>query len=429
MKKSINLIFQVHQPCTLRRYRFFDIGNDHYYYDDYANETITEWLARQSYLPATSMLLRKVVQLNGALKVTFYISGIALQLFQKYAPSVIESFKRLAETGHVEFLCGTWSHSLAAIKCQETFRNQINRHKSVIAQLFGKVPVTFYNAELIYSDDIGSMLYDLGFKAAIVEGAKPVLGWRSPDMLYSNAVHPEFKLLMRNRKICEKIVGINEDFQQQNSRKSPSELIAEIEKTVPGEQVVNLCFDLALLGSNQTVVSGIFTFMETLLTGLAKSEHLQFSTPSETAKNYPSAALLTVPHPVSLSEEMHDIASLTGNDLQKEALNQLYGLSPRIFECGNAELLNDWNKLQTTDHFYYMSTNYYDKEIPGRPNPYQTAHEAFVNYMNIISDFKLRLEKICPADRTEMELLKIKQQIENCKEELLMLQNQKNNSE
>jgi alpha-amylase len=392
MKKSINLIFQVHQPCTLRRYRFFDIGNDHYYYDDYASETITEWLSRQSYLPATSMLLRKIVQLKGALKVTFYISGVALEMFQKYSPSVIESFKRLEETGHVEFLCGTWSNSPASIRCRDTFKDQIDRHKSVIVQLFGQVPVTFYNAELIYSDDIGSILYDWGFKAAIVEGAKPVLGWRSPDMLYSNAIYPQFKLLMRNRKICDKIDGSFGEHQQ-GSRMSPSELIAEIEKTVPGEQVVNLSFDLALLGSSQTVESGIFTYMETLLTGLAKSDHLQFSTPSETAKNYPPAALLSVPHSVSWADEKNDITSLIGNDLQKEALNQLFGLSPRILKCENSDLLNDYNKLQTTNHFYYMSTRYYEKEVSGRPNPYQTAHEAFVNYMNIISDFKLRLEK------------------------------------
>ena len=393
MKKSINLIFQVHQPCTLRRYRFFDIGNDHYYYDDYANETIIERIAKQSYLPATSILLHKVVQLKGALKVTFYISGVVLEMFQKYAPSVIEAFKRLAETGHVEFLCGTWSHSLASIKCRDTFTDQIDRHKSVVGKLFGQVSSTFFNAELLYSDDIGSMLYDMGFKAAIVEGSKPVLGWRNPDMLYSNAIHPEFTLLMRNLKICDKIAGSYGGRHHQDSRMSPSGLIAEIEKTNPGEQVVNLCFDLALLGSFKTVESGIFTFMETLLTGLAKSDQLQFSTPSETAKNYPPATLISVPHPVSRSDDQYDIASLTGNDLQKEAINQLFGLSSLIFESGNAELLNNWNKLQTTDHFYYMSTNYYEKEVPCRPNPYKTAHEAFVNYMNIISDFKFRLEK------------------------------------
>lgn len=400
MKKSVNLIFQVHQSYALRRYRFFDIGNDHYYYDDYANETTTVWLARHSYLPATSMLLRKVLQLKGALKVSFYISGVALEMFQKYAPSVIDSFKRLAETGHVEFLCGTWSHSIASIKCRDTFKEQIGMHKSFVGKLFGQVPITFFNAELLYSDDIGSMLFDFGYKAAIVEGAKPVLGWRSPDMLFSNAIRPEFKLLMRNRKICDKITGSFGEQHQQNFRIPPSELLEEIEKTIPGEQVVNLSFNLALPISVLSVETGIFTLMETLLTGIAKSEHLQFSTPSESAKTYPPSVVLSVPHPVSWADEKHDIASLTGNELQQEALNQLFGLSSRIYKCENAEILNDWNKLQATDHFYYMSANYYNKQLQNRPNPYQTAHEAFVNYMNIVSDFKMRLDKICPADVT-----------------------------
>jgi alpha-amylase len=391
MKKSINIIFQVHQPTFLRQYRFFDIGNVHYYYDDYANQTHTEWLARVCYLPACSMLLRKIVQLKGALKVTFYISGVAIEMFQKYAPSVIESFKRLAETGHVEFLCGTWSNSLAAIKNQDVFKDQIVKHKDTVQGLFGEVSSTFCNAELLYSDDIGALLSELGFKAAIVEGAKPVLGWRSPDMLYSNAIHPEFKLLMRNRKICDEIMSCPGETDRELLRTMPARLVSRLENTEPGEQVTNLYLDFALLGTVHPAETGVFTFMETFLSAIAQSEHLQFTTPSETAKSYPPASLVSVPHPVSWAADDRDIAVWTGNDLQQEALNQLYSLAPRILECGHQGLIYDWNILQASDYFYYMSMLFYDKEITNRPNPYKTAHEAFVNYMNIVSDIKLRL--------------------------------------
>lgn len=434
MKKSINLIFQVHQPCTLRRYRFFDIGNDHYYYDDYANETITERLARQSYLPATSMLLRKIVQHKGAMKVAFYISGVAIEIFQKYAPSVIESFKRLAETGHVEFLCGTWSHSPAAIKCNDSFLDQIDRHKSAIQHHFSQVPTTFYNAELLYSDDIGAMLSGNGFKASIIEGAKPVLGWRSPDMLYSNAIHPGFKLLMRNQQISDKLSGFNPEKFRVESRNSSSELMLQIEKTSPGEQVVNLCLDLATFGAEYPFDSGIFTYLETFINSITRSELLQSSTPAESAKNYPPASIVSVPHPVSWADPKHDFVSLTGNELQNEALNHIFDLASRISACNNQDLTSDWNKLQSTDHFYNMSTLYYDKEIPSRSNPFQTAHEAFINYMNIVSDLKLRLDENCLPVENEKEMLKLKQQIieqqkqiDTYKEQLLRLQKQKIN--
>jgi alpha-amylase len=231
----------------------------------------------------------------------------------------------------------------------------------------------------------------LGFKAAIVEGAKPVLGWRSPDMLYSNAIHPEFKLLMRNRKICDEIMSCPGETDRELLRTMPARLVSRLENTEPGEQVTNLYLDFALLGTVHPAETGVFTFMETFLSAIAQSEHLQFTTPSETAKTYPPASLVSVPHPVSWAADDRDIAVWTGNDLQQEALNQLYSLAPRILECGHQGLIYDWNILQASDYFYYMSMLFYDKEVTNRPNPYKTAHEAFVNYMNIVSDIKLRL--------------------------------------
>jgi alpha-amylase len=433
MKKSLNLIFHVHQPYSLRRYRFFDIANDHYYYDDYANESNTQQLARKCYLPACSMLLRKIIQYNGGLKVAFSISGMALDLFQKYAPEVILAFRKLADTGHVEFLGTTWSNSLAALKSKEAFQDQVAMHRAVIKNLFNHSPSAFCNAELLYSDDIGGLLYEMGFKSAVVEGGKPVLGWRSPDMLYSNAIYPEFKLLMRNQSISDGLLFRFAEPAWEEYKREPSGYVGLIEKTEPGEQVVNLCLDLAIMGAHQAAETGIFTFMESLLSGIAGSVQLESSTPSETAATYPPASLVSVPQFVTWAADERNIAAFTGNELQQEALGKLFGLTDRIRACGNHDLHGDWNNLQASDYFYYMSTRFYSQDLPHRPNPFHTPHEAFVNYMNILSDIRLRLDKLCPSGDPAMELLRLNQVVETqeteitrYKKELMRLQKQKN---
>ncbi len=393
MKKSFNLVFQVHQPYSLRKYRFFDIGNDHYYYDDYSNESITNWLARKCYLPANSMLLRKLVQHNGKLKVSFYISGITLHLFRQYAPSVIDSFRRLAETGHVEFLCGTWSHSLASLKSKDAFLNQATIHKNLIMELFGQEPVTFCNSEMIYSDEIGEWLFHAGFKATFADGGKPILGWRTPNVLYSNSIFPEFKLILRNKPLSDELSYRFTDADWHSYRTLPSGFVEKLGITEPGEQAINLYLDYALLGAIYPVNSGIFNFFETMFNEVVGSDNTQFTTPAELAKIYPPASVVSVPFPVSWAGDDSDITAWNGNELQHEALNQLFNLTKKVVECHDQKIIEDWNKLQVSDHFYYMSTLFYTKELPQRPNPYQTPHEAFVNYMNILSDLKLRVER------------------------------------
>jgi len=433
MKKSLNLIFQVHQPYTLRRYRFFDIANDHYYYDDYVNESNTGWLARNCYLPACSMLLRKILHARGGLKVSFCISGMALDLFQKYAPEVILAFRKLADTGHVEFLGTTWSNSLAALKSKEAFQNQVARHRTVIQDLFNQTPSAFCNAELLYSDDMGALLFEMGFKSAIVEGGKPVLGWRNPNMLYSNAIYPEFKLLMRNQPCSDDLLFRFAKPAWEEYRREPSRFVSLLEKTEPGEQVVNLCLDLAVMGALNAPETGIFTFMESLLSGTVQSGQLEYSTPSKTAATYPTASLVSVPNFVSWAADERNIAAFTGNEIQQEALAKIYELTDRILTCGNLELLDDWNNLQASDYFYYMSTRFYAQDLPHQPNPFHTPHEAFVNYMNILSDIRLRLDNLCPSGNPAKELLRLNRivetqeiELERYKKELLRLRKQKN---
>lgn len=377
----------------LRRYRFFDIGNDHYYYDDYANETLMNRYARTCCLPAASMLLRKIAQHKGALKVSLYISGIALDLFGKYAPSVIETFQRLADSGCVEFIGGTWSHSLASLKCPQTFREQAEKHKKTILELMGQEVSTFYNAELIYSDELGSMLHGMGYNSAYAEGSRLLLGWRSPDMIYSNAIYPEFKLLMRNQPLSDEISFRFSDPSWEMYRTQPSGLVQRIGKTNPGEQLVNLLLDFGIMGAYYPSESGIFSFMERFLTGMSNSEYLEFSTPAEIIRKYPPASLVSVPNPMAWASGDQDINAWSGNELQQAALKSLYELQPLVSTCGAADIIQDWNCLQSSDHFYHMSSRFYTRDLPHRENPFHTPHEAFVNYMNILSDLKLRLEE------------------------------------
>jgi alpha-amylase len=431
--KSLHLIFQIHQPYRLRQYRFFEIGHDHYYYDDYANETLMLWLANKCYIPALSMLYRKIVQHKGALKVSFYISGVALDLVSRYTPSVTELLKKLAGTGHVEFIGGTWSHTLASLKSQQTFKDEIKHHQQAIQESFAQIPTTFLNSELIYSDDIGVLINQEGYHSVITEGAKHILGWRSPGMIYTNPSCPDLKIFMRHFSLSDDLTFRFSSPQWKNYPLTPAKFLSWVEESNPGDQVVNVCIDFEVLGAMHSAESGIFSFMESFLTQVVKSDKLKFGLPSESGKLYPPASIVSVPHPLSWAQEERDISIWSGNELQQEALNKLYNIASEIRKCHDSELNRDWQLLQTSDHFYYMSTRYYNAELKHRPNPYLTPHDAFVNYMNILSDLKLRLQLITPihvfSDETvklKRENIELRNQIRNLRNEVKTLKRHKN---
>lgn len=390
MRKSVNLIFAVHQPFRLRRYRFFDIGNDHYYYDDYANQNITEWLARKSYLPAASMLLRLLARHRGNFKLALFVSGTAVELFKKYAPPVIEAFKKLADTGNVEFMGGTWSNSPAALLDEEAFTDQVNRHKQLMETCFGQSPVSFFSPEMLYSDDIGEMIRRHGFRSVVVEGSAQVLGWRNADMLYGNAVSPTFKLLVTNRELGNDLTFRFAGDEWAGIRTHPGGFLMRFGSEGSEEQVVNIYSDLELMGVHQTAESGIFTFMESLIGEISDHNYLKFSTPSEAIQQYPPASILSVPNPVARNSGEAESSLPGGNELQREAMAKIFGMSRQFTANKESDVYEDWCRLQSTDHFLYMSSAYYEKDIPHRPNPFNTPHEAFINFMNIVADMKLR---------------------------------------
>ena len=390
MKKSICLYFQVHQPTRLRLYRFFDIGKDSHYYDDFANRTILKRIAQKCYLPMNELLLEAVKKNKGKFKLAFSITGSALEQFDRYAPEVIDSFRKLAETGCVEFLCETYNHSLSSLVSQQEFEHQVNKHKAAIEQYFGVTPKTFRNTELIYSDSIGAMVAELGFKTMLTEGARHIMGWRSPNYIYNNDLKPDLKLLLRN-------YGLSDDFAFRFSNRGWQEWPLTVEKFVgwlksaEGE-IVNLFMDYETFGEHQGAECGIFEFMRALPDAVAKDKELEFVTPERAAAKHKSVGDLSVPQPISWADEERDTSAWLGNELQQDAFNKLYALQEKLSILNDAALWNDFGHLQESDHLYYMCTKFFsDGEVHKRFNPYDTPYEAFINYMNVLSDFIIRV--------------------------------------
>ncbi|MBR4001398.1 MAG: glycoside hydrolase family 57 protein [Bacteroidales bacterium] len=391
MKKSVCLYFQVHQPTRLRLYRFFDIGKDSHYYDDFANRTIFKRVAQRCYQPMNDILLQAIKRNKGKFKVAFSISGSALEQFERYAPEVLDSFRELAATGCVEFLSETYYHSLAALRSPAEFKLQVNKHKEMIQNLFGVTPTAFRNTELIYSDEIGSMVYDLGFNTMLTEGARHIMGWKSPNHIYSNDIAPKLKLLLRN-------YPLSDDIAFRFSNKAWNEWPLTTEKYVnwlnqADGEIINLFMDYETFGEHQSESTGIMEFMSHLPEAVLAGG-LKFVTPSEAASKLKPVAALSVPEPISWADEERDLSAWLGNELQQDAFNKLYSLTEKLSIINDGTLWADFGHLQESDHLYYMCTKFFsDGEIHQRFNPYDTPYEAFINYMNVLSDFIIRVNE------------------------------------
>ena len=393
MKKSICLYFQVHQPCRLRLYRFFDIGKDSHYYDDFANRTILRRVAQKCYLPMNELLLELIKAYKGEFKVAFSISGSVLEQFDRYAPEVIESFRRLAETGSVEFLSETYYHSLASLASPVEFRHQVERHREAINHYFGVTPTTFRNTELIYSDAIGEMVYDMGFKTMLTEGARHVLGWKSPNYVYSGAKAPKLSLLLKNSSLSDDIAFRFSDRNWSDWPLTGDKYVGWIKAAAQNDEIVNLFMDYETFGEHQSAQSGIFDFMRYFPEVVKKDGEFEFVTPSEAAKKHKPVAQLDVPDPISWADEERDVTAWLGNELQNDAFKKLYSQEEKLALLDNEDLWADYGHLQESDHFYYMCTKFFsDGAVHKYFNPYDTPYEAFINYMNVLSDFILRVD-------------------------------------
>jgi len=393
MKKSICLYFQVHQPNRLRLYRFFDIGKDSHYYDDFANRTILRRVAQKCYLPMNALLLDLIEANKGAFKVAFSISGTALEQFDRYAPEVIESFRKLAETGCVEFLSETYYHSLASLVSESEFKHQVLKHKAAIEHYFGVTPKAFRNTELVYSDAIGEMVHDMGFRTMLTEGAKHILGWKSPNFVYSCANAPSLKLLLKNSGLSDDIAFRFSDRGWQDWPLTGDKYLSWIKTSAQNDEIVNLFMDYETFGEHQKASSGIFEFMRYFPEVVLADGEFEFVTPSKAVKKHRPVGELDVVDPISWADEERDVTAWLGNELQNDAFNKLYDQTEKLAILGDEALWADFGHLQESDHFYYMCTKFFsDGAVHKYFNPYDTPYEAFINYMNVLSDFILRVD-------------------------------------
>lgn len=392
-EKPICLNFQIHHPFQLRTYRFFDIGATHDYYNEYTNKQNIRQLARRSYLPANKILLDHIKQYGSKFKVSFSISGTTLEQFEAYAPELIVSFQQLAASGQVDFFGETYSHSLAAFHNAESFRQQIQLHHQKIKSLFGLEPKVFRNAEMIYSDAIGEMVYQNGYRLLLTEGAKQILGWKSPNYMYCNARNPKLKLLLRNATLSDDLAL---RFGQQSWTEWP--LTAEkfthwLRQFTPEHEVINLFINYATFGARQKKETGIFEFLKALPDAVFNNNDLRFATPSELTDQLQPISALQVPNPISCADEERDVTAWLGNELQQEAFDKLYQMQKNLIDITDPTLIRDWNALQSSDHFHFMSTKWFSHEAENlKNNPYNSPYDAFINFMNVISDMEIRLQ-------------------------------------
>ncbi|MBD5341113.1 MAG: polysaccharide deacetylase family protein [Bacteroides sp.] len=402
--KSVCFYFKIHQPYRLKRYRFFDIGNDHYYYDDFADDEIITRVAHNSYMPMADTLLQMINSSNREFKCALSISGTAIEQLQMYVPECIDKLRQLADTGCVEFLSGTYSHSLASLEDPEEFLREVKAHDDLIHRLFGVKPTVFANTELIYDDDIAMLVAGMGFKTALTDGAKHVLGWKSPNYVYRAATAPDLKLLLTNDKLAEDISMNFNNPEWDEYPLTADKYVDWIAALPEEEQVVNLLLSMDTFGTFLPASTGIFEFMKAL-PAFGKEKGIKFTTPSEAASHLKSVDELSIPYPISGIDEARDVSAWKGNELQREALNKLYAVAERVSLCSDRRLKQDWEYLQSSDHFYYMSTkNLADGASHAAFSPYDSPYAAFTNYMNVLADFLVRVEEQYPESIDNEEL-------------------------
>lgn len=413
--RTICLYFEIHQIIHLKRYRFFEIGSDHYYYDDYANETTITEVAERSYIPTLSTLIEMAKSGDGAFKVALSISGVALEQLEIYAPAVVDLLHQLNDTGCCEFLAEPYSHGLSSLGNEDCFKEEVVRQSEKMRQLFGKTPKVFRNSSLVYSDEIGALVAGLGFKGIITEGAKHILGWKSPHYLYHCAHAPNLKVLLRDFKLSDDI-----SLRFSNSDWSEYPLFADkyigwIDALPPEEQVINIFMELSAIGVDQPLSSNILEFLKAL-PNCAKAKGITFSTPTEIVTKLKSVSAIDVAYPISWVDEERDLSTWLGNVMQREAFNKLYSVGERVYLSNDRRIKQDWDYLQASNNFRFMTTK--NTAIMTNRGIYDSPYDAFTNYMNILGDFIKRVNALYPEDIDNEELNSLLTTIKNQDEEL-----------
>lgn len=408
---SVCFYFQVHQPYRIKRYRIFDIGKDHHYFNDDAdrdtnNRKVLNKVARKCYLPANAVLLDLLKQYPD-FRVSFSMSGVFLDQLEEFSPETLDSFKRLVDTGRVEILSETYFHSLAFLYSKEEFKKQVLFHKQKVKKLFGYTPRVFRNTELIFSNEVAQAAAEMGYLGVIAEGADHILGWRSPSFLYNSPGAKNIKLLLKHYRLSDDIAF---RFSSRDWAGYPltAPQFAQWVSAVNGNgHLVNLFMDYETFGEHQWADTGIFDFLRALPGEVFKHPDNDFVTPTEAALRFPTMGELDVPHYVSWADVERDLSAWRSNPLQHNALESIYALEHAVLETKNHDIIRDWRRLQTSDHFYYMCTKWFaDGDVHKYFNPYESPYEAYIAFMNAINDLKIRVEREMKIDgRTNKKVL------------------------
>ncbi len=393
--KSIILYLHVHQPYRIRHYTIFDSGINHNYFDSdwdsrESNEKILAKVAEKSYVPTNEHLL-KLLHKYPQFRVNLSMSGVLLEQLEKWAPDVLETFQKLTATGRVEIVAETYHHSLAFFYSRKEFETQVVMHRDIVKRLFNQEPRVFRNTELAYNNDVAVWAQQNGYKAVIAEGWDPLLGWRSPNYAYKPVSAPDIKLLLKNYRLSDDIAfrfGDNSWSEWPLTADKFSHWLSEDNDATN----FNLFMDYETFGEHQWQESGIFQFLEELPKQWLKSEEHNFLSLSEAADQLDAVGEIDVPNTVTWADTERDLSAWLGNSMQRQAIESLYELEDRLHELNDWSLIEDWRKLQTSDHFYYMCVKWFgDGDIHAYFSPYETPYDAYINFMNVFHDLRSRM--------------------------------------
>lgn len=419
--KTICLYFEIHQIIHLKRYRFFDIGTDHYYYDDYENDRSISDIAERSYMPALNTFLEMIKEHGDYFKVAFSLSGVGIEQLEMHAPQVLAKLQELNETGCVEFLAEPYSHGLSSLANEECFMADVKKQMAKMEEYFGKRPTVLRNSSLIYSDEIGSVAAAMGFKGMLTEGAKQALGWKSPHYLYNCCMAPNLKLLLRDVELSDDISLRFNNSEWEGYPLFADNYINKIATLPEEEQVINIFMELLALGISQPLSSNILEFIKAL-PQCAKQRGITFSTPSEICSKMKSVDNLYVPDTLSWVDEERDVSCWLGNPMQREAFDKLYSVADRVRIANDPRINQDWDYLQASNNFRFMTTK--PSNVGLDRGIYSSPFDAFTNYMNILGDFISRVNSLYPEDIDNDQLDSLLTAIKNQGDEIEMKDNE-----
>ena len=413
--KNICFCFQMHAPYRLKRYRFFEIGHDHYYYDDMATEEHINWLVQTSYLPLCQTIRDMINLSKGKFHCSISISGTMIEMFEQFNPEMIDILKELASTKCVEFLATTYSYTLASEYDQDEFKKQLKLQGELLESIFGVKAQTVWNTELLYTDETAFNLNKMGYKVMMTEGAKHVISWKSPNRIFQSAGSPKMKVLLRNTNLSDELSFHFSDPNWANFPIDAEKYANQLQALPEGEDIINIWVGAETFGIRQNAGTGIFDFLKAL-PYYAMEREIGFMTPSEAAKKLSAEDVLSSPYPLTWSGEAKDLSIYTGNDLQQEAIHKLFAVAERVHLCQDKALKTNWLRLQDANYLHNMN------HIDQGETQYESAYDAFINYMNILSDFLQTVEEQYPTTIENEELNELLKTIRNQEEEIQELQ-------